>query len=51
MFAKSTPDRATFVWNPLTRDGGAKLHRAYPLYSVTTVRNPSTLRIEPPSGP
>jgi hypothetical protein len=50
MFTRSTPDIATFTWNPLTRDGGAKLNRAYPLYEITKVRDPRALAVSPPAG-
>lgn len=51
MFTRSTPDVGVFTWAPLTRDGGAKLNRAYPLYDLTKVRDPRALRIAPPAGP
>lgn len=48
---RSTPELATFMWNPLTRDGGAKLNRAYPLYEMTKVRDPRALSTEIPPPP
>lgn len=51
MFTRSTPDVSVFTWAPLTRDGGAKLNRAYPLYELTKVRDARALTIEPPAGP
>jgi len=50
LFTRSTPDVGGFVWNPLIRDGGAKLHRAYPLYEMTSVRDPRALNTVP-AGP
>ncbi|SMC81961.1 YjbH domain-containing protein [Polynucleobacter kasalickyi] len=34
-FTKFSNDTATILWNPLIRDGGAKLNRLYPLYNST----------------
>ncbi len=51
MFTRSTPDVGVFTWDPLVRDGGAKLNRAYPLYDMTKVRDPRALAMEPPAGP
>ena len=50
LFTRSTPDVGTFVWNPLTRDGGAKLSRAFTLYDMTNVRDPKALAISPPAS-
>lgn len=36
--AKSTVNRARFVWAPLIRDGGARLGRRYSLYTLTEDR-------------
>jgi len=36
---RSNRARATFVWNPLVRDGGAMLGRKYSLYGVTGERD------------
>lgn len=38
MSARSIPGVGVFTYNPLIRDGGAKLNRAYPLYDLTAVR-------------
>ena len=38
MLTRSSNTIANFVWKPLTRDGGAMLGRANPLYSLTSVR-------------
>ena len=38
-FAKSTTSSGTIAWNPLTRDGGARLGRQYGLYNMTSARN------------
>lgn len=51
MFTRSTPDIGIFAWNPLTRDGGAKLNRSFTLYEMTKVRDPRALSIAPPAGP
>lgn len=34
-FARSSQSQGTLGWNPLTRDGGAKLSRFYSLYDLT----------------
>ncbi|HET6552138.1 MAG TPA: YjbH domain-containing protein [Dyella sp.] len=39
MLPRSTLNRATFVWDPLIRDGGARLGRRYGLYSLTSDRD------------
>lgn len=39
MMAVSTMSRANMTWAPLTRDGGAMLHRQYSLYTMTNGRN------------
>lgn len=36
---RSSRARATFLWQPLYRDGGAMLSRKYGLYSITSERN------------
>ena len=46
-FTKSIPGDATFLWRPLTRDGGAKLNRPLSLYQQTEVRNPKMLGYQP----
>lgn len=38
-FARSTNTLGTMVWNPLTRDGGARLGRYYQLYDLTQGAN------------
>jgi len=38
-FVRSSRDRATIAWQPLTRDGGARLHRRYQLYDLTSERD------------
>jgi len=35
----STMRRANLVWAPLTRDGGARLNRAYSLHTMTDGRD------------
>lgn len=39
MLPRSTGSRATFLWQPLYRDGGAMLQRRYSLYSLTGDRD------------
>ena len=46
-FTKSVPGDATFLWRPLTRDGGAKLDRGFSLYQQTEVRNSKSLIYKP----
>jgi hypothetical protein len=36
-FTKYSNNSANILWNPLIRDGGAKLNRAYPLYKQTNM--------------
>lgn len=38
MLPRSTRNRATLAWSPLSRDGGARLSRSYMLYQMTTER-------------
>jgi membrane-associated phospholipid phosphatase len=39
MFPKTSADVAHFSWNPLTRDGGARLSRSIALYDLTKLRD------------
>ena len=39
MMSVSTMSRANIAWAPLTRDGGAMLHRQYSLHTMTDGRN------------
>lgn len=39
LFTRSTRSRANIAWQPLTRDGGAKLGRRYELYDLTEERD------------
>jgi membrane-associated phospholipid phosphatase len=39
MFPKTSADVAQFAWNPLTRDGGARLSRSVALYDLTQLRD------------
>ena len=39
MLPKSSPGVGAVVWNPLTRDGGARLGRQFPLYELTRQRD------------
>ena len=38
-FARSTKSQGTISWNPVTRDGGARLGRHYNLYDLTSDRD------------
>lgn len=49
MLMKSSPLIGNFVWNPLTRDGGAKLGRANPLYALTGPRSQFASEYRPAS--
>lgn len=44
---RSTGGTASLVWNPLTRDGGAKLYRRFPLSEITRLRSPDIWRNKP----
>lgn len=39
MLPKSSASTANFVWNPLTRDGGARLNRRFTLFDLTKQRD------------
>ncbi len=43
-FTKFSNDTATILWNPLVRDGGAKLNRMYQLYNMTGMRDEQFLQ-------
>ncbi|BBD78243.1 YjbH domain-containing protein [Hydrogenophilus thermoluteolus] len=47
MLPRTTPGTANFLWNPLTRDGGARLYRAQSLYELTRSRDRRTSRLHP----
>lgn len=40
MLPLSSASSANLVWSPLTRDGGAKLNRRYPLFDLTEASGP-----------
>lgn len=44
MLPLSSPSAAQIVWNPLTRDGGARLARSVSLFDLTQARSPRALR-------
>jgi membrane-associated phospholipid phosphatase len=48
MLPKYSDKSATVVWNPLTRDGGARLGRANPLYNMTSGRDKRAYQYESP---
>jgi len=47
MLPRSTPGNGSIVWNPLTRDGGARLSRRFPLYDLTRQRDKRALAWQP----
>ncbi len=47
MLTKSSDSVGSFLWKPLTRDGGAILDRAVLLYDLTNARSDRTLQYEP----
>jgi len=51
MLTRSSTSTGNFVWQPLTRDGGAKLNRTVQLYGLTRVRDERTLEFAPASRP
>jgi membrane-associated phospholipid phosphatase len=51
LLTQSSHTVGSFVWDPLIRDGGAKLERAVALYDITNARNPRTLEFEPGPTP
>lgn len=44
MLPRSTPSVATLAWSPLSRDGGARLGRQFPLYDLTRHADSSVWR-------
>jgi len=48
-FTQSVPGTASLVYNPLTRDGGAKLNRSVELYDFTNARDPRLLKYTNPA--
>ncbi len=52
LLPKSTPGSGSFVWNPLTRDGGARLSRSFNLDFLTRQRDSRALsfRAASPAG-
>ena len=51
MLPKSGPSSALIVYNPLIRDGGAKLARRYNLYELTGLRDRRTMTTGAASAP
>ena len=51
MLSRSTNTIGTFLWRPLTRDGGAMLARGVSLYGLTSPRDDRTLKFEPAPKP
>lgn len=47
LLTKSSNTYGNFLWEPLLRDGGAKLARAVTLYGLTQPRDDRTLRYDP----
>jgi membrane-associated phospholipid phosphatase len=46
LLARSSPSSATILWQPLYRDGGARLNRPVSLYQMTSTRDPRLLQVE-----
>lgn len=44
LLPQSSPGAGSVVWNPLTRDGGARLGRQFPLYELTRQRDRRALQ-------
>ena len=44
---RSTAGNGSVIWNPLTRDGGARLSRRFPLYDLTRQRDARALGWRP----
>lgn len=51
LLTRSTDLTAHFLWEPLLRDGGARLNRAVQLYDLTSVRSHKALQTEPSPAP
>ena len=51
MLPRSTPGSGMIAWNPLTRDGGARLTRRFPLYDLTRQRDARALAVRSSSPP
>jgi hypothetical protein len=49
LFTHSSAGVAAIRWSPLTRDGGAKLARQFPLYDITDESSPRNLWFSPPT--
>jgi membrane-associated phospholipid phosphatase len=47
MLPKSSPSTANIIWNPLTRDGGARLNRRFALFDLTKQRDWRSLQWGP----
>ncbi|HQT82416.1 MAG TPA: YjbH domain-containing protein, partial [Ferrovaceae bacterium] len=47
LLTRSTDLTAHFLWEPLLRDGGARLNRAVQLYDLTSARSHQALQTEP----
>ena len=50
IMGRSMGGTANLVWQPLLRDGGAKLARQFPLYDLTDERSPKSLWYQPGPG-
>ena len=48
-FTKNSSSRADFIWQPLYRDGGAKLNRQVELYNQTSLRDYRAFQFGPPN--
>ena len=47
MLPKSSPSMANIIWNPLTRDGGARLNRRFTLFELTKQHDSRALQWGP----
>jgi membrane-associated phospholipid phosphatase len=50
MLPKYSDSRARVTWQPLTRDGGARLQRKHTLYDLTAGRDPRAFEWAPPQS-
>lgn len=50
LMSRSSARVAVLQWSPLTRDGGAKLGRQFPLYDVTSERDAKSFWYKPAAG-
>lgn len=51
IFPRSTNTSGTLLWQPLVRDGGARLARAQSLYGITSARDNAAFHLKPAIPP